>query len=96
MGAGRNGRTGGNLAGQHVQSAQQVVDVPPKLSARARVFATGHGRKTDATGRYSPARSRRVIQTTPTPAHGAAMPVSAAADAHGAEPDEDVEVAIVS
>src|SRR5205823_2723339 len=28
---------------------EQVVDVPPKLSARARVFATGQGRKTDAT-----------------------------------------------
>jgi hypothetical protein len=28
---------------------EQVVDVPPKLSVRARVFATGQGRKTDAT-----------------------------------------------
>jgi hypothetical protein len=28
---------------------EAVVDVPPKLSARARVFATGQGRKTDAT-----------------------------------------------
>jgi len=28
---------------------EEVVDVPPKLSARARVFATGQGRKTDAT-----------------------------------------------
>jgi transposase len=30
-----------------------VVDVPPKLSARARVFATGQGRKTDATDAHS-------------------------------------------
>ena len=32
---------------------QDVVDVPPKLSARARVFATGQGRKTDATDAHS-------------------------------------------
>src|SRR4051812_34448100 len=31
----------------------QVVDVPPKLSARARVFASGQGRKTDATDAHS-------------------------------------------
>jgi len=29
------------------------VDVPPKMSARARVFATGQGRKTDATDAHS-------------------------------------------
>ena len=32
---------------------EEVVDVPPKLSARARVFATGQGRKTDATDAHS-------------------------------------------
>jgi hypothetical protein len=32
---------------------EQVVDVPPKLSARTRVFATGQGRKTDATDAHS-------------------------------------------
>jgi hypothetical protein len=32
---------------------EKVVDVPPKLSARARVFATGQGRKTDATDAHS-------------------------------------------
>lgn len=31
------------------RASEQVVDVPPKLSARARVFATDQGRKTDAT-----------------------------------------------
>ena len=44
--------------GQHVAmrllaDGEQVVDVPPKLSARARVFATGQGRKTDATDAHS-------------------------------------------
>ena len=34
-------------------AGEQVVDVPPKLSARARVFATGQGRKTDATDAHS-------------------------------------------
>ena len=32
---------------------EHVVDVPPKLSARTRVFATGQGRKTDATDAHS-------------------------------------------
>src|SRR6478735_5464307 len=32
---------------------QDVVDVPPKLTARTRVFATGQGRKTDATDAHS-------------------------------------------
>src|SRR6478735_2229129 len=32
---------------------QDVVDVPPKLSPRTRVFATGQGRKTDATDAHS-------------------------------------------
>jgi hypothetical protein len=30
-----------------------VIDVPPKLSARTRMFATGQGRKTDATDAHS-------------------------------------------
>jgi hypothetical protein len=32
---------------------EPVVDVPAKLSARARVFLVGHGRKTDATDAHS-------------------------------------------
>ena len=32
---------------------EAVVDVPPKMSARARMFATGQGRKTDATDAHS-------------------------------------------
>ena len=31
----------------------EVVDVPPKMSARARVSATRQGRKTDATDAHS-------------------------------------------
>ena len=49
---------GCNGIGRHVAmrllaDGEQVVDVPPKLSARARVFATGQGRKTDATDAHS-------------------------------------------
>ncbi len=49
---------GCNGIGRHValrllETGEQVVDVPPKLSARARVFATGQGRKTDATDAHS-------------------------------------------
>ena len=49
---------GCNGIGRHVAlrllaEGEKVVDVPPKLSARARVFATGQGRKTDATDAHS-------------------------------------------
>jgi transposase len=49
---------GCNGIGHHVAmrllaAGEQVVDVPPKLSARARVFSTGQGRKTDATDAHS-------------------------------------------
>ena len=44
---------GGHVASRLLGDGEQVVDVPPKLSARARVFATGQGRKTDATDAYS-------------------------------------------
>ena len=49
---------GCNGIGRHVAlrllaAGQDVLDVPPKLSARARVFATGQGRKTDATDAHS-------------------------------------------
>jgi transposase len=36
------------LAQRLLASGEQVVDVPAKLSARARLFDTGHNRKTDA------------------------------------------------
>ena len=49
---------GCNGIGHHVAlhlltAGEEVVDVPPKLSARARVFSTGQGRKTDATDAHS-------------------------------------------
>jgi transposase len=44
---------GKHIAHRLLADGEQVVDVPPKLSARARVFATGQGRKTDATDAHS-------------------------------------------
>ena len=44
---------GRHIALRLVDHGEAVVDVPPKLSARARVFATGQGRKTDATDAHS-------------------------------------------
>jgi transposase len=44
---------GRHLANRLLADGERVVDVPPKLSARIRVFATGQGRKTDATDAHS-------------------------------------------
>ncbi|MGH3480438.1 MAG: hypothetical protein ACRDQD_26840 [Nocardioidaceae bacterium] len=44
---------GRHIARRLIADGEQVVDVPPKLSARVRVFATGQGRKTDATDAHS-------------------------------------------
>jgi len=44
---------GRHIAHRLIAEGEQVVDVPPKLSARTRVFATGQGRKTDATDAHS-------------------------------------------
>ena len=44
---------GRHVANRLLAEGEQVVDIPPKLSARARVFATGQGRKTDATDAHS-------------------------------------------
>ncbi|WP_244298848.1 IS110 family transposase [Micromonospora cremea] len=44
---------GRHIANRLLADGEQVVDVPPKLSAKARVFATGQGRKTDATDAHS-------------------------------------------
>jgi transposase len=48
----------GNGIGKHiahrlVHDGETVLDVPPKLSARVRVFATGNGRKTDPVDAHS-------------------------------------------
>jgi transposase len=44
---------GRHIAHRLIADGEQVVDVPPKLSARTRVFVTGQGRKTDATDAHS-------------------------------------------
>jgi transposase len=44
---------GKHIAVRLLAEGEQVVDVPPKPSARARMFATGQGRKTDATDAHS-------------------------------------------
>jgi transposase len=44
---------GGHIARRLLADGEQVVDVPPKLSARTRVFSAGQGRKTDATGAHA-------------------------------------------
>jgi transposase len=44
---------GRHIANRLLADGEEVLDVPPKLSARARVFATGRGRKTDATDAHS-------------------------------------------
>ncbi len=44
---------GHHVAMRLLATGEEVVDVPPKLSARTRVFATGQGRKTDATDAHS-------------------------------------------
>jgi transposase len=44
---------GKHLAHRLVHDAETVVDVPAKLSAQVRVFATGNGRKTDPVDAHS-------------------------------------------
>ena len=44
---------GKHIALRLFADGEEILDVPPKLSARARVFATGQGRKTDATDAHS-------------------------------------------
>ncbi|WP_404387078.1 transposase [Humibacillus xanthopallidus] len=44
---------GRHIADRLLADGQDIVDVPAKLSARARVFATGQGRKTDSTAAHS-------------------------------------------
>ena len=44
---------GKHIAHRLVHDGERVVDVPPKLSAQVRVFATGNGRKTDPVDAHS-------------------------------------------
>ena len=45
--------TGRHIASRLLADGENVAAVPPRLSARTRVFATGQGRKTDATDAHS-------------------------------------------
>jgi transposase len=47
------GGVGRPLAQRLLADGERVLDVPAKLSARVRVFAVGHGRKTDATDAHA-------------------------------------------
>ena len=49
---GANG-IGRPLAQRLIAAGERVLDVPAKLAARARVFDTGQGRKTDATDAHA-------------------------------------------
>lgn len=53
-----SGGAGRPLAQRLLADGERVVDVPPKLSARARLFDTGHNRKTDAMTHTRSQRSR--------------------------------------
>ena len=44
---------GRHIAQRLVADGETVLDVPPKLSARVRVFDTGQGRKTDPVDAHS-------------------------------------------
>ena len=52
---------GRHLVIRLLDAGEQVIDVPAKLSARMRVYATGQGRKTDATDAHSIAHRLRVL-----------------------------------
>lgn len=61
---------GRHVAQRLVADGETVVDVPAKLSARARVFATGQGRKTDpstpAASPWSPCAPKVCGRSSPT------------------------------
>jgi transposase len=50
---------GKHIAHRLVHDGETVLDVPPKLSAQVRVFATGNGRKTDPVDAHSVAMAAR-------------------------------------
>jgi transposase len=62
---------GKHIAHRLVHDGETVVDVPPKLSAQVRVFATGNGRKTDPVDAHSVAmvalRTANLVQVHADP-----------------------------
>ena len=63
---GANG-LGRTLAHRLASGGEEVVDVPPKLSARVRVLSIGHGRKNDELDATSAALAAEVAQWSPGP-----------------------------
>ena len=65
---------GRHLAHRLVHDGETVFDVPPKLSAQVRVFATGNGRKTDPVDAHSVAlaalRAPGLVQVRARGGHG--------------------------
>jgi transposase len=59
---------GRHLAARLVAGGEQVVDVPPKLTARTRVFTAGQGRKTDVTDAH-PGRAGHDPDERAAPGH---------------------------
>ena len=57
---------GKHVAHRLVHDGETVLDVPAKLSAQVRVFATGNGRKTDP-GRCALRRAGRPARSGPGP-----------------------------
>lgn len=56
---------GRHIAHRLVHDGEVVLDVPPKLSAQVRVFATGNGRKTDPVDAHSVALAALYAPTDP-------------------------------
>jgi transposase len=61
---------GRHLAHRLVHDGEVVFDVPPKLSAQVRVFATGNGRKTDPVDAHSVALAAARPWPGPGPGRG--------------------------
>ena len=64
------GGVGVQLAQRLLADGETVIDVPPKLSTRARIFDIGHGRKNDPTDARTVAvvalRTKNLRRSRPT------------------------------
>src|SRR3954447_14299506 len=65
---------GRHVAQRLLAAGEEIVDVPPKLSAEVRVYATGQGRKTDATDAHSIALAGTRVAGGGAGGGGAALP----------------------
>jgi hypothetical protein len=75
LGGRRCNGVGRHIAHRFVASGETVLDVPAKLSAQVRIFATGNGRKADLVDAHTVAlavlRSPKLVQVELNPAGGA-------------------------